>query len=193
MEKIDTPFGIHAEFVSDRAVKNCINMYKKEQKRITPGKNGPRGRVSKHLKDSLDLGLESSEITRLKIYYNELHKVIDNYVRKFPILKRFNPWGYVDGINIQYYKPGGGYHAEHTETMSYAEGHRLFVFMTYLTDTKDGGTEWTYLNWKSPCKKGLTLLWPSNYPYSHKGIISNSEEKMIITGWFGFDKEYKDK
>ena len=65
--------------------------------------------------------------------------------------------------------------------------------MTYLTDTKNGGTEWTYLNWKSSCKKGLTLLWPSNYPYSHKGIISNSEEKMIITGWFGFDKEYKDK
>ena len=65
MEKIDTPFGIHAEFVSDRAVKNCINMYKKEQKRITPGKNGPRARVSKHLKDSLDLGLEPSEITKL--------------------------------------------------------------------------------------------------------------------------------
>ena len=78
MEKIDTPFGIHAEFVSDRAVKNCINMYKKEQKRITPGKNGPRARVSKHLKDSLDLGLEPSEITRLKIYYKELHGIIDN-------------------------------------------------------------------------------------------------------------------
>ena len=187
-----TPFGIHAEYVSNRAVDNCINMFKKEGRRVEPGKSG-MFEVNPEWKDSLDLGLKTHEINRLKIWHKEMHNILDNYIRKFPILKRVNPWGYTDGINIQYYKPGGGYHVEHAEVMAHTESHRLFVFMTYLTDTKDGGTEFTYLNWTAPCKKGLTLLWPANYTYAHKGVISNTDEKMIITGWLGFDKGKKDE
>ena len=190
MEKIETPFGIHAEFISDRAVQNCVKMYKKDQHRVKEGTIFG-DKVVKDVKNSLDLCLYAHEIDRLKIWHKELHKVIDNYIRKFPILSRFDPWGYVDGINIQYYKPGGGYPAEHSEIMSLYESHRLFVFMTYLTDTKDGGTEFTYLNWTAPCKKGLTLIWPADYLYAHKGVISDTDDKMIITGWLGFNKDEK--
>ena len=38
-----TPFGIHAEYVSERAVNNCINMYKKDQHNIVEGKSGVAG------------------------------------------------------------------------------------------------------------------------------------------------------
>jgi len=192
LEKIETPFGIHAEFVSDRAVKNCINMYKKDGHRVQPGMSGPHGLVIKKVKDSLDLGLGVDEIGRLKIWHKEMHEVIDNYIRKFPILSRHHPWGYVDGINIQYYKAGGGYKKEHSEVMDNQSSHRIMAFMTYLTDTKNAGTEFTYLNWTAPCKKGLTLIWPVNYPYAHRGVVSEKEDKMIITGWLGFDKEHKD-
>ena len=67
------------------------------------------------------------------------------------------------------------------------------AFMTYLTNTKNGGTEFTYLNWKAPCKKGLTLIWPVNYPYAHRGVISSTDKKMIITGWLGYNKDYKEQ
>ena len=192
MEKIETPFGIHAEFVSDRAVQNCINMYKKEGRRVTPGMSGVYGQVRPNVKDSLDLGLRVDEAPRLKIWHKEMHDIIDNYIRKFPILSRHHPWGYVDGINIQYYKAGGGYKKEHCESMARQQQYRLMAFMTYLTDTKDGGTEFTYLNWTAPCKKGLTLIWPANYPYAHRGVVSKEEDKMIITGWLGFDSRIKD-
>ena len=36
---------------------------------------------------------------------------------------------------------------------------------------KDGGTEFTYLNWTAPCMKGLTLIWPVNYPYAHSIVV----------------------
>lgn len=189
---METPFGIHAEYVSDRAVENCLNMYKKKQHRITQGRMGPYGKIDKTVKDSLDLGMPVKEITNLKIWHLELHDIIDNYVRKFPILARHHPWGTCDGVNIQYYKPGGGYHKEHCEIMSYNESHRIMAFMTYLTDTENGGTEFTYLNWKAPCKKGLTLIWPVNYPYAHRGLISNTQEKLIITGWLGYNKDHKE-
>tara|TARA_R100000030_G_scaffold90959_1_gene75840 strand:- start:52 stop:675 length:624 start_codon:yes stop_codon:yes gene_type:complete len=192
LEKIETPFGIHAEFVSDRAVQNCINMYKKDGHRVQPGMSGPHRQVIKKVKDSLDLGLGVDEIDRLKIWHKEMHNVIDNYIRKFPILSRHHPWGYVDGINIQYYKAGGGYKKEHSEVMDNQSSHRIMAFMTYLTDTKNAGTEFTYLNWTAPCKKGLTLIWPVNYPYAHRGVISEKEDKMIITGWLGFDTKHRD-
>jgi hypothetical protein len=66
------------------------------------------------------------------------------------------------------------------------------AFMTYLTDTENGGTEFTYINWTAPCKKGLTLIWPANYLYAHRGVVSEKEDKMIITGWLGFDPEHRD-
>ena len=188
MEKIETPFGIHAEFVSDRAVQNCINMYKKEGRRVQPGMSGD-DEVIPQWKDSLDLGLEIDEVTRLKVWHKEMHNIIDNYIRKYKILSKYEPWGYVDGVNIQYYKPGGGFPKEHSEIMSYSTSHRIMAFMTYLTDTKNGGTEFTYLNWKAPCKKGLTLIWPANYVYAHRGVISKTQDKMIITGWLGFKKD----
>ena len=193
MEKIETPFGIHAEFVSDRAVQNCINMYKKDGHRVIPGMSGIHGQIRPEVKDSLDLGLRVDEVDRLKIWHKEMHNIIDNYIRKFPILSRHHPWGYVDGINIQYYKAGAGYKKEHSESMARQAAYRIMAFMTYLTDTENGGTEFTYLNWTAPCKKGLTLIWPVNYPYAHRGVVSEKEDKMIITGWLGFDLTHKDK
>jgi hypothetical protein len=167
-------------------------MYKKDGHRVLPGMSGVYGQIKPHVKDSLDLGLTLNEIPRLKIWHKEMHNIIDNYVRKFPILSRHHPWGYCDGVNIQYYKAGGGYKKEHNESMARQSAHRIMAFMTYLTDTENGGTEFTYVNWTAPCKKGLTLIWPANYLYAHRGVVSEKEDKMIITGWLGFDPEHRD-
>jgi hypothetical protein len=152
-------------------------MYKKDAHKIVPGKIGRNQDVIPEYKDSLDCPIDVNEIERLTIWHKEMHDVIDNCIRKFPILRQHQPWGYVDGINIQYYKPGGGYPAEHSEIMSYSTSHRIMAFMTYLTDTKNGGTEFTY------------LIWPANYVYAHRGVISKTQDKMIITGWLGFKKD----
>ena len=34
-------------------------------------------------------------------------------------------------------------------------------------------------------KKGLTLIWGTDFTHMHKGEITN-ETKYIITGWFNF-------
>ena len=58
-----TPFGIHAEYVSNRAVDNCVNMFKKEGRRVKPGVIGEE-KIIPELKDSLDCSLELNEISR---------------------------------------------------------------------------------------------------------------------------------
>ena len=61
---------------------------------------------------------------------------------------------------------------------------RSLVFMTYLNDVEDGGTEFLYQNLTIPAKKGLTLIWPAFFTHTHKGQISKTKEKYIVTGWF---------
>ena len=92
-----------------------------------------------------------------------------------------------EGANIQYYKPGAGYFAEHCERTSKNE-NRCLVWMTYLTDTPNAGTHFKYQNITAPCKKGLTLIWPTDFTHTHRGQISDTHEKYIITGWFGYEK-----
>ena len=142
-------------------------------------------------KDSLDLHCHTMLAKNEKClndYLQALIQCVDKYYRTYPQAGQIEC--HVSPLfNIQKYKPGGGYPAEHSEIMSYSTSHRIMAFMTYLTDTKNGGTEFTYLNWTAPCKKGLTLIWPVDYLYTHTGVISNSDDKMIITGWLGFKDE----
>ena len=63
--------------------------------------------------------------------------------------------------------------------------------MTYLNDVKDGGTEFLYQNLKTKAEKGLTLIWPSAWTHTHKGIISPTKEKYIITGWYAFESVFR--
>ena len=64
---------------------------------------------------------------------------------------------------------------------------RHLAFMTYLNDVQDeGGTEFYYQRLKSPARKGLTLIWPVDWTHLHRGVVSPTEEKYIITGWFSF-------
>ena len=62
--------------------------------------------------------------------------------------------------------------------------------MTYLNDViKIGGeTEWYYQNYKVKPKRGLTVIWPTDFTHTHRGIPTVEEKKYIFTGWYVFDK-----
>ena len=64
--------------------------------------------------------------------------------------------------------------------------HRALVFMTYLNDVEDGGTEFLHQNVYTPAKKGLTLIWPAYWTHTHRGVVSKLKEKYIVTGWINF-------
>ena len=93
-----------------------------------------------------------------------------------------------ENYQIQKYPVGGGYKTWHFEKSDIKACKRLLVFMTYLNTVEDGGTEFLYQKLITPAKKGLTFIWPSQFTHTHKGTISFSKEKIIITGWFSFDE-----
>ena len=93
-----------------------------------------------------------------------------------------------ENYNLQKYPIGGGFKIWHFENdfKSPLNKHRALVFMTYLNDVEDGGTEFFHQHLSTPAKKGLTLIWPAYWTHTHRGIVSKLKEKYIVTGWINF-------
>jgi hypothetical protein len=80
--------------------------------------------------------------------------------------------------------------------MSFDEAAELFddeffdfiYFDGYAHTGEEGGK--TFSDWYQKLKikpeEGLTVLWPANWNFMHKGCPANKEIKYIITGWYNF-------
>jgi len=144
------------------------------------------GIVNKNIKDSLDCVLTGDLLDQ---YIAQLQLCVDRYIEKYPHCALGTPWSIIEPVNIQYYKPGGGYHAWHSERLVpvYPFVSRHLVFMTYLNTVSDAGeTEFYHQKVKIKPEKGLTVIWPADWTFYHRGITSRSQEKYIITGWFNY-------
>jgi prolyl 4-hydroxylase len=155
-----------------------------------PGQVGS-GEINTEAKDSVDLHVDYEHFTDppVRRYIENLTRVCQKYVQKYQGSAALDAWGIAEKINIQQYAPGGGYKIWHCERWSkeMPSAARHLVFMTYLNDVTDqGGTEFLYQGVTAPARKGLTLIWPADWTHHHRGVVSPSEEKYIITGWFSF-------
>tara|TARA_B100000035_G_C21007820_1_gene558147 strand:- start:106 stop:675 length:570 start_codon:yes stop_codon:yes gene_type:complete len=138
--------------------------------------------VDKSVKESLDLDLIDDGLC--KTFSSHLSKAIKEYESKYEALKNHMPYSVVENPKIQYYKKGQGFKKWHCERD--ANVNRMLVWMVYLNNVEDGGTEFKYQKLKIPARKGLFLMWPSDFTHTHRGIISHTKEKYILTGWLGY-------
>jgi hypothetical protein len=142
--------------------------------------------INHEFKESIDIGLSGND-TFLFEYNYYLNECLKNYEKKYETniyLNTFSPK--MEPYNIQYYPPGGGFKKWHCERSAGHLSKRMLVFMTYLNDVPNGGTEFKFQKIITKAKKGLTLIWPSDFTHLHKGQVSNKHEKYVITGWFSF-------
>jgi len=147
--------------------------------------------IDKSKKDSTDISVNIfSEEPLIKEYIKNLLSVLNLYKNTYKYAD--NPqdrWGITEHFNIQRYLPNQGYHVYHTERSGLGTSLRHLTFMTYLNDVSDGGeTEWFYQNLKIKPETGLTVIWGTDWTFTHRGIPSPTETKYIITGWFSYIK-----
>ena len=122
-------------------------------------------------------------------YFKELNKVIKKYKKKFKFCDALHKsWGIAEEVNIQRYFPTEGFYKFHFERQNdNLSIKRHLVFMTYLNNVKKGGeTEFYYQKLKIKPEIGLTLIWPPEWTYLHRGITSKTETKYIVTGWYSY-------
>ena len=156
-----------------------------------PGQISNRQDTTKSDKESIDLSIPMQYADfddRLDAYFRLLHQSFVSYFQKFEQSRL--PCKISDIFNIQWYPKGGGYKIWHFERTNNKHAiRRHLVWMTYLTDNPNGGTEFYFQDLYIPAEKGKTIIWPAEWMYTHKSRVDKMQEKMIITGWMEFIAE----
>ena len=129
---------------------------------------------------------DEEDLKIMSEYLKSLNLCIQEYEYKYDSARLLATYATTESIQIQKYEPSEGYKGWHCERAGIAQQTRCFAFMTYLNDVLDGGTEFMYQKLITPAKKGLTLIWPSDWTHTHKGQISPTHKKTIITGWLNY-------
>ena len=164
-----------------------FNYNQKYLKEGVVGKGSNRNVFDKEEKESLELMISSGNLDGvIGVYRKYLQEVLNNYLTKYERADMVCDFNINHAYNFQMYPKSGGFKKWHCENSGPSSMHRHLVFMTYLNDVADGGTEFMYQNIKTKAEKGLTLIWPTIWTHTHKGVVSHTKEKYIITGWYSF-------
>lgn len=108
--------------------------------------------------------------------YRNTYSVLNDYTRHT-----------VYTYKVQKTQRAGGYHVWHCEDGSVDFSRRIGVYILYLNDVEEGGeTEFLYCSKRIAPKKGTLLIFPPNYPWTHRGNPPLSGDKYIMTGWIEY-------
>jgi len=126
----------------------------------------------------------------LKPLVNILLKNLENYQLRYSLFHSLPPLTISPLFNIQRYSPGEAFFGYHCERSSLITEDRYLVWMIYLNDITDRGeTEFFYQHHFEDAQQGKLIIWPSDWTYLHRGIMSPSQTKYILTGWFVREKQ----
>lgn len=192
-QKIVSPSFIGDYILEDLSIcDELIDFHKKDPlKKKKEGRIGPDNQVDIKVKNSIDMHLYAQDRYKYRqvcpafeLYIEELENILNKYKKEYTYSDNVNEYAIVEAMNLQYYKPKGGFYPWHSERIGPSNRH--LVFMTYLNNVPDGGTEFYYQNYTSEAVKGRTLIWPTDWTHTHRGQITDTHEKYIITGWFSY-------
>ena len=186
--QLDSTTFINGFYIPENVCDQVIKFFNDHPEQKYPGQVGQNSKVKEEVKKGTEMFCPVPVINfHIPSYLKYLHQCCNNYLETFTDAKNVHPFNIEHNIKIQHYQPGEGYYTWHWENTGHKETiKRHLVFMTYLNNVKDGGTEFKYQNITTPAKKGLTLIWPGSWTHTHRGQISQTESKTIITGWFSY-------
>tara|TARA_Y100001972_G_C7554763_1_gene278751 strand:- start:173 stop:748 length:576 start_codon:yes stop_codon:yes gene_type:complete len=190
MKKLDIPKStfIGGYFIKDDVSSAMKNLFDSHPQHIKPTKMDATSKVC----TEFAINPWSNCFSPIYEYMQEVNNCIETYVDEFiPFMgSKVLRWEWTAPFNIQHYKKGEGFYKWHYERMSNKEIElrRSLVFMTYLNDVDDGGTEFLNQKCEVKARKNLTLIWPSDWTHIHRGVISHTKEKTIVTGWISLYK-----
>lgn len=160
------------------------------------GQYNVQEKVVPAVKKSTDLYfslLENSDIDPEKYKIKELVKfvydIIDDYIEKTKLGNILGSLDCRESFQIHHYAPGEGFYALHADAATDSSSGRVLVFIIYLNDVEDGGTFFPWQEYKSESKKGNCIVFPAVFTHPHRGVISYSQDKYILTGWIFHNKD----
>ncbi len=184
------------EALSPSFCRSLIELFEIDKEKQTPGVVNKKGVViTEHShKKSTDICFTPNDLQD-KLWKKPLQQIIqtielaktDWMSQYYMGLETCDPFEIYSSFNIQRFLPGEGYHRFHNERASFMTRNRMGVWMIYLNDVTDRGwTEFYYQQHFEIPTVGKIVIWPTDWTHTHRGIISPTQTKYIITGWFSW-------
>ena len=178
----------------EKIVDDIVDFWSYHKKYATPGQTYDYsyggGKIDNDVKQSLDYTISADYFGfPFDNYRVHLQRSLEQYIKLYSHVDTFTKFDILEPLNLQWYPKGGGFKKWHFEAASPPFISRILVYMTFLNDVPDGGTMFKYQNITIPAKKGLTLIWPAGFTHVHKGQVSHTKDKLILTGWWRLKNE----
>ena len=188
--------GVFSQDFCDLLIKVFENNDEKKQTYIGQMAGG----INLDVKNTKELNLfDHSDILNKFEFFPKMNEELSNhflgnltYRHYFDSSRRlFTQSCKYETCQLQKYKKGEGHYGEwHVEVENLKSSNRIFSMIVYLNDVSDGGeTEFLYSNTKIKPKKGSVVIFPSSFPFVHKGNKPNSNDKYIISTWLIYDPQ----
>jgi len=175
-----------------------INTFEKYDKSNETYVGAMAGGINLNVKNTKELNLfQHSDLTDKFNFFEKINQELSNhFLSNLPFRHYFDspnrlfiePCKY-EVCQVQKYKKDEGHYSEwHVEVESFQSSKRLFSMIIYLNDVSDGGeTEFLYSGLKIKPKLGSVVIFPSCYPFVHRGTKPISNDKYIISTWLVYD------
>ena len=185
---------LHKEgFISKDHCQSLIDYFELNSEHHIEGVVGCNKKIDHSLKKCKELTFfgKDYDLPILQPLLTHLEQVCELYKKEHPFLDTLAKWTLDWAFKIQRYKEGEGYFVLHCENDGNCDGQtekRMIAWMVYLNDVFDGGyTEFPVQGRKFQPRTGDILFWPAYWTHPHKGIVSKTEKKYIITGWLAYE------
>ena len=124
--------------------------------------------------------LNKELIHNLDMYINNFEKKIGNRIKLFK-----NHILYIDCLLFQRYTQNIGKFMYHDDSRINwdMKSNRVLVFMWYLNDVDVGGETEFLGTYRIKPQVGKLVIFPAEWTFPHAGIMPESSDKYIVTGW----------
>ena len=187
--KIENFIGIYDNYITAKECNNAIKLYDNQDKFNNTVNRMGFEKVSVLQKQDQQFFAASNN---LDIWYEDLKSIIVNFEMAFKHYIENTGAGDAYGVpfhftslKIQKTLPTEGYHIWHIEhNKGFDNEPRAFVFSIYLNDVEEGGeTEFLHFSKRIKPKTGRIVIWPTGFPYVHRGNSPLSGKKYLLTSW----------
>jgi len=137
------------------------------------------------------LNLGGEFVFPIEEFKSKINSSLKRYKEKYIQINNINKWDIYPRFNIQRYHPGEAYFGWHceknTKDVDYIK-ERMLVWTVYLNTVTDGGNlEFQSPYMKIPAVEGRLCIFPAEWTHTHRGVVSKTQTKYIITGWFNYE------
>jgi len=187
---IDNFIGVYDNYITQEECNKAIKLYEDQKKfdNILNRKQSENQSILKKQDHQYFAGENNIDVwwESLKVMMLNFDIALNNYCENTGVKEAFDvDFFYFTTLKIQKTLPTEGYHIWHIEHgKGFENESRALVFTIYLNDIEDGGeTEFLHFSKRVKPKTGRIVIWPSSFPYLHRGNPPLSGKKYILTSW----------